>query len=47
VIDLAQTFFQAVLLQVVCGRAEGVRLDDIRTRAHIFLMRLAHEIGIR
>ncbi len=45
-VDLAHRAFEAVLLQVVRGRAEGVRLKHVRARAHVLFVYLAHKVGV-
>src|SRR6185369_14271345 len=37
---------ETVLLQLVRGGAEGVRLDDVRAGTYVFLMNLAHQIRV-
>ena len=44
-VDFAQFAFEAVGLQLVPGRAEGVGFDDVGAGFYVFLVDLADQVG--
>ena len=46
-VDLAELAFESVGLQLVTGRTERVRLDDVGTGLYVFLVDLTNEVGRR